>query len=409
MKKQILSILLCALCVACNDFEEEIGYTLNVGPSKITIDENSITKTSYSARLSTPISLVDGKADISEVYFKVNDERVEAKCEKKVYYMDYKFMLGSYYSVKTIAVINGVEQTLDYGDVNYMKKDFEPYGRIELSVEELGKFRFTLDLHSSSGLFPPSSDVKVIIGNQVVEMRPVNATKFVCDVDMYDTENWDGYASYQLTNVFGVQKSSRTGYMGGVKIESVADYDMSNDGKEIDGCIYLAGTKWAKGVMDTDGKLTADSELGEVWDCRPHPIPEYDSNDCSHFQGTENDPVRKNLGEGWMTPSPTQIQNLFKRCSRQEVNVGTKESGLLLFPGKNGKRIICNKVMPVNLAKIREQGVYVKKDEYYGTDKVYRRSSNWIQNSVAYWRSWSSKLELFYSDRSYFYILPIKE
>lgn len=408
MKKQILSILLCALCVACNDFEEEIGYTLNVGPSKITIDENSITETSYSAMCRTPISLVDGRADISEVYFKVNDERVEAKCEKKVYYMDYKFMLGHYYSVETIAVINGVEQTLDYGHVSYTKKEFEPFGRIELSVEELGKFRFTLDLYSSSGLFPPSTDVKVIIGNQAVEMRPVNATKFVCDVDMYDTENWDGYASYQLTNVFGVQKSSRT-YTGKVTFESVADYDMSNDGKEIDGCIYLAGTKWAKGVMGTDGQLTADSELGEIWHCLLPSSLEFDRNNEYHFQGTEVDPVRKNLGEGWMTPSPTQIRNLFNRCSRQAVDIGNKEEGLLLFPGKNGKRIICNKVMSVNLAKIREQGVYVKKDEYYGTDEVYRRSSNWYQHTVAYWRSWSSKLELFDSDRWYFYILPIKE
>ena len=378
MKKQILSILLCALCVACNDFEEETGYTLNVGPFKITVDE--VSTTSYSGVYQIPISLANGKADISKVYFNVNNERVEAKCEKEVYSMDYQFVCGKRYDVRTIAVINGIEQTLDKQVVGYSISDLGPSGKISCTVVEFGKIRFTVNLSSSaSGYFPLVSDVTITTGSLTTPMQSAGSQTYVCDVDLYDIKGWGNKALVKVKTKLGT--TSLNFNMGStgvyIRVYNVTDYDMSNDGKEMDGCIYLAGTKWAKGVMGSDGKLTADSELGESWNSYPFSFSSsiFDGDGYYYFQGMENDPIRKNLGEGWMTPSTTQLRNLYERCSIQKVKVGNN-TGYLFYPGKNGKRVLCNVAYSsADVKELRERGVYMQENEYYASDMITKRPS----------------------------------
>lgn len=88
-----------------------------------------------------------------------------------------------------------------------------------------------------------------------------------CNINLYDIADFYGTPSLTIKNE--IDEYTLKGHsIFEIRKETITDYDTSKDGKEVDGCIYLAGTKWQKGVFvkDSDGKsyLDINDELGSL-------------------------------------------------------------------------------------------------------------------------------------------------
>lgn len=222
------------------------------------------------------------------------------------------------------------------------------------------------------------STAKVTFGEKSYPLTFADDGSMYCDINLYDIANFGGNPSLTIKN--DIDEYTLKGHLEFKVIkETISDYDTSEDGKEVDGCIYLAGTKWQKGVFvkDSDGNsyLDINEEFGSL-------IKHEYELDAS------------------TTPSVEQAKKLAKYCSMQRVKAtnvveNDYQYGLVIYPAKNNEKInsFFNPVKPCKMADIRNKGLYVRTKTDYGSpaDKpfyyryYFELSSFCIGNNYARW------------------------
>lgn len=211
-----------------------------------------------------------------------------------------------------------------------------------------------------------------------------------CDINLYDIADFYGNPSLTIKNE--IDEYTLKGHSEfRVRKESITGYDTSEDGKEVDGCIYLAGTKWQKGVFVKGANGKSYLDINEGLGVLIKHEYEYDAS---------------------TTPSVEQADKLAKYCSRQRVKAinaveHDQQYGFVIYPAKNNEKInsFFNPVKPCKMADIRNKGVYIRTHTGYGSpsDKYnYHNHYYFVLESG----SCVSNQHTWWTDC---YIMPIKE
>ena len=388
MNKILLSLMLVAALVSCNDYEDSFGYRIDVSSESV---ENVIDADAdgYTVQLGHPVALVDGNAEISDVYFKLDTEGeekvVKAKKEGNLYILEEELPYERYVNIYSYAIVNGEEQELHHWSYFLSKYSFAPeITNIRVSTRNLGSLTVIAN-YSNPLPNKKLTEAYLNIGSRSYKMTVLDGEVY-CNVDLYDL----GYVKNAiplLTLGNDISSATQTPYCYITNnVYSVENYDTSDDGKTVDGCLYLAGTKWGKGMLveDNSGKYSLDKNtyLGDR--CFYYPR---NTQTAYCFQGEYDDPVTKALGSDWMTPTKEQMEKLLTCCSIQrictETSNGGKRWGYVVYPAKGNRRVECDLATDCleneYLTSIRDKGVYMEvvtenvsssRSVYYGTSTL---------------------------------------
>ena len=323
----------------------------------------SATNTSCKIKYGHPIRELATTPSISKVAFKVespNEQKIitAQKSNNDFYSAEFEIPLNANVKVSTIATINGEDGSLCSKDIKYTTMDFAPEFADSIQTNPLNYdvIRYCVNIIKSKNITFENkiSTAKVTFGEKSYPLTFADDGSMYCDINLYDIEDFYGNPSLTIKNE--IDEYALKGHsVFNVNKETITGYNTSEDGKEIDGCIYLAGTKWQKGVLvkGSDGKsyLDINDELGSL-------IKHEYELDAS------------------TTPSLEQAKNLAKYCSMQRVkalNVVETELlyGIVIYPAKNNEKInsFFYPVKPCKMADIRNKGLYVKANREYGSPK----------------------------------------
>lgn len=321
----------------------------------------SATHTSCKIKYGHPIKELTANSNISKVAFKVegpNEQKtvVAQKGNNDFYSAELDIPLNANVKISTIATINGEDGSVCSKDIKYTTMDFAPEFADSIQTNPLNYdvVRYCVNIVKNKNIASVNeiSTGKVTIGKKSYPLAFATDGSMYCDINLYDIA--DFYGSPSLTIKNNIDEYTLKGHVKfEVKKEAITGYDTSEDGKEVDGCIYLAGTKWQKGVFvkGADGKSYLDINEG-LGILIKHEY-EYDAS---------------------TTPSVEQADKLAKYCSRQRVKAtnvaeGDWSCGYVIYPAKNNEKInsFFNPVKPCKMADIRNKGVYIRTHTSYGS------------------------------------------
>lgn len=347
----------------------------------------SATPTSCKIKYGHPVKELTATPNISKVAFKVespNDQEIVAaqKGNNDFYSAELNIPLNANVKISTIATINGEDGSVCSKEIKYTTMDFAPEFADSIQTNPLNYdvVRYCVNIIKSKDIAFENkiSTAKVTFGEKSYPLTFADDGSMYCDINLYDIANFYGNPSLTIKNE--IDEYTLKGHVNmSVRKDAITGYDTSEDGKEVDGCIYLAGTKWQKGVLvkGADGKsyLDINKETGSLIEY------EYELDEST-------------------TPSFKQAEDLIKYCSVQRVQAeNTPERvdsyGLVVYPAKNNEKItsLSYPIKSSKMADIRNKGVYVNLYWSYGALKDDSNHSHYSynighNNSVSFWTSY---------------------
>lgn len=319
MKKYLFILLVCFAAISCNSYDDEIGYVVTTEGTCLQ-DVISANHTSCKIKYGQIIKDVAGNPKLSKVIFKLNGDGEEVivdaqKGDDDLYYAEIEIPYDRNVTVSTVATINGEDENILERTLYYNKSYFCPEiaDSICTNPQNYDVIRYIAECKNS--MFESKiSEATVTIGKKTYPLTITDDNKIYCDIDLYDIADCSCYPVLTIKNEVDEYKINGGAY---IKVEknTITGYDTSEDGKEIDGCIYLAGTKWAKGVIvqGTGGKNYLD-------------INEEDGAE-THADFWNYDLEHNNL-DGYKIPSLDQAKNLIDYCSIQKVRAKNTSNSL---------------------------------------------------------------------------------
>lgn len=355
MKKYLFILLVCFAAISCNSYDDEIGYVVTTEGTCLQ-DVISANHTSCKIKYGQTIKDVAGNPKLSKVIFKLSGDGEEVivdaqKGDDDLYYAEIEIPYDRNVTVSTVATINGEDENILERTLYYNKSHFCPEiaDSICTNPQNYDVIRYIAECKNS--MFESKiSEATVTIGKKTYPLTITDDNKIYCDIDLYDIADCSCYPVLTIKNEVDEYKINGGAY---IKVEknTITGYDTSEDGKEIDGCIYLAGTKWAKGVIvqGTGGKNYLD-------------INEEDGAE-THADFWNYDLEHNNL-DGYKIPSLDQAKNLIDYCSIQKVRAKNTSNSLqyVVYPAKENERIksFFYNIKSTPIADIRKNGVYIK-------------------------------------------------
>ena len=406
MKKFLFMLLVCFAAISCNSYDDEIGY---IATTNGTCFQNVISAnhTSCKIKYGHTIKGVEGNPELSKVVFKLSgdgeEKFVEAqKGESDIYYAELEIPYGKEVIISTIATINGEDRSVSEREVYYNNSYFCPEIADSICTNPLNYdvIRYVVEcknIYYKSKI----SEATVTIGKKTYPLIITDDNKIYCDINVYDIANCSCYPALTIKNEVGEYKIKGGAHIE-VKKETITGYDTSEDGKEIDGCIYLAGTKWAKGV------IVQGSDWKNYLDINEEDGAERNADSWNY------DLEHNNL-DGYKIPSLDQAKNLIDYCSIQKVRAKNTSNSLqyVVYPAKKNERIksFFYNIKSTPIADIRKNGVYIKDNKRYTSIK-YENAYGGYDASVYYYYPEYDNMFRKYSSTSnwqYCLLLPIKE
>lgn len=323
----------------------------------------SATHTSCKIKYGHPVKELTATPNISKIAFKVespNGQKIFAaqKGNNDFYSAELEIPLNTNVKVYTIATINGEDGSVCSKEIKYTTMDFAPEFADSIQTNPLNYdvVRYCVNIIESKNIAFENkiSTAKVTFGEKSYPLTFAADGSMYCDINLYDIADFYGNPSLTIKNE--IDEYTLKGHSEfRVRKESITGYDTSEDGKEVDGCIYLAGTKWQKGVFvkgsDGNSYLDINDELGSL-------IKHEYELDAS------------------TTPSVEQAKKLAKYCSMQRVKAinaveNDRQYGIVIYPAKNKEKInsFFYPVKPCKMVDIRNKGVYVSTNREYGSPK----------------------------------------
>ena len=362
MKKFLFILLVCFAAISCNSYDDEIGYIVTTNG---TCFQNVISAnhTSCKIKYGPTIKNVAGNPKLSKVIFKLSGDGEEVivdaqKGEDDLYYAEIEIPYDRNITISTVATINGEDVSVCSKDIKYTIMDFAPEFADSIQTNPLNYdvVRYCVNIIKGKNIAFENKilTAKVTFGEKSYPLTFAADGSMYCDINLYDIADFYGHPSLTIKNE--IDEYTLKGHSEfEVRKESVIGYDTSEDGKEVDGCIYLAGTKWQKGVLvkGSDGKsyLDINDELGSSIKY------EYELDAST-------------------TPSLEQAKKLAKYCSVQRVKAinaveNDRKYGIVIYPAKNNEKInsFFYPVKPCKMTDFRNKGLYVKTHLYYGSPK----------------------------------------
>lgn len=417
MKNYLILLFFCFAAIACNDFEEEYeGYIID-STNNTTNELVSVNYNACVVKYGHSIAFSKGNTDIADVKFEVGDKTYDAQKDGDFYCANIEVPYDEVIYVRTIATIEGKEETLRIEPIKKQRSDFNTVMVDDYAfVLTPGYVRFFVRYKSD---VCELSSAKMRLAWFTFPMKKAKDNTLYCDVDINELGTvYSCIPEYTFTNevVSNTETGNTTFDNRGYLLSS---YDPSHDGETIDDCIYLAGTKWAKGVIATNSSnkqyIANNYYVGDqLWYSKRDYQSYYD------FQGEYDDPVTNALGSEWATPSREQMNNLTYCCSIQKIYTKTSSGetrvGYIAFPAKGDIKVECiisGNVGYSNLLQLREKSVYFEGKYGNGLDCNY--ASSYVDNniwSIYYYMDSDDTLSSIWnyaSSYGYYYVLPIKK
>lgn len=405
MKKSIIFLILSVFAlVSCNDFEDEIYWHADTSvPGVDYIQITDADDQGYTVRVTCRAKVTEGNVSISRVFFEYGDyyskQRIDAqKMDDDIYYADIEIPYGSSQYIKTYVVIDGneysvKEESIGISSMKYFAPDFDGYAYV--SVQELGKVRFHQKFINKIPNKPITTAYMTLAGVKYPVSISDDGVAYA-DVDLYTLGSvTQANPSFTLGNEYGGNVNSSSSYSCSITTKVLdIDLDTSNDGKEVNGGIRLAGSIWAKGVIYKQGDkyvLDKNRPVGTALNYTPR-----NTNSNYYFHGAYDDPVTNAIGSDWSTPYDFQFENLEGYCSFQRVAVnynGKVRYAYVAYPSKNKKRVVCefgdktSCVPTFTIAQYRDKGLYLERATenadnyldycYYASSFVYAYTSSY--------------------------------
>ncbi|WP_278854900.1 hypothetical protein [Leyella stercorea] len=403
MKKYLFILLVCFAAISCNSYDDEIGYVVTTEGTCLQ-DVISANHTSCKIKYGQTIKDVAGTPKLSKVIFKLSGDGEEVivdaqKGDDDLYYAEIEIPYDRNVTISTIATINGEDESISVRTLYYNKSHFCPEiaDSICTNPQNYDVIRYIVECKNS--MFESKiSEATVTIGKKTYPLTITDDNKIYCDIDLYDIADCSCYPVLTIKNEVDEYKINGGAHIK-VKKNAITGYDTSEDGKEIDGCIYLAGTKWAKGVIvqGTGGKNYLD-------------INEEDG--IKTYANIWNAYLDNNNLDGYKIPSLEQAENIIHYCSIQQVKAeNAVNRQYVVYPAKKNERIksFFYNIKSIPIADIRKNGVYIKDYESY-TSIRYKNAYGGYDPSVYYYYPEYENMFKKYSLSSYWcLLLPIKD
>lgn len=403
MKKYLFILLVCFAAISCNSYDDEIGYVVTTEGTCLQ-DVISANHTSCKIKYGQIIKDVAGNPKLSKVIFKLNGDGEEVivdaqKGDDDLYYAEIEIPYDRNVTVSTVATINGEDEIILEHTLYYNKSYFCPEiaDSICTNPQNYDVIRYIAECKNSM-CESKISEATVTIGKKTYPLTITDDNKIYCDIDLYDIADCSCYPVLTIKNEVDEYKINGGAHIK-VKKNAITGYDTSEDGKEIDGCIYLAGTKWAKGVIvqGTGGKNYLD-------------INEEDG--IKTYANIWNAYLDNNNLDGYKIPSLEQAENIIHYCSIQQVKAeNAVNRQYVVYPAKKNERIksFFYNIKSIPIADIRKNGVYIKDYESY-TSIRYKNAYGGYDPSVYYYYPEYENMFKKYSLSSYWcLLLPIKD
>lgn len=403
MKKYLFILLVCFAAISCNSYDDEVGYIVTTEGTCLQ-DVISANHTSCKIKYGQIIKDVAGNPKLSKVIFKLSGDGKEVivdaqKGDDDLYYAEIEIPYDRNVTVSTVATINGEDENILERTLYYNKSYFCPEiaDSICTNPQNYDVIRYIAECKNS--MFESKiSEATVTIGKKTYPLTITDDNKIYCDIDLYDIADCSCYPVLTIKNEVDEYKINGGAHIK-VKKNAITGYDTSEDGKEIDGCIYLAGTKWAKGVIvqGTGGKNYLD-------------INEEDG--IKTYANIWNAYLDNNNLDGYKIPSLEQAENIIHYCSIQQVKAeNAVNRQYVVYPAKKNERIksFFYNIKSIPIADIRKNGVYIKDYESY-TSIRYKNAYGGYDPSVYYYYPEYENMFKKYSLSSYWcLLLPIKD
>lgn len=404
MNKFLFILLVCFAAISCNSYDDEVGYITTTGGTCFQ-DIISANHTSCKIKYGHTIKEVEGNPKISKVVFKLSgegeEELVDAqKGEDNIYYAEFEIPYDKYVKISTIATINGEDRSISERGIYYDRSQFCPYSTDYICTNPLNYdvIRYVVECNNTYFFKSKISEATVTIGQKTYPLTITDDKKIYCDINLYDIANCSCYPVLTIKNEVDEYRINGGAYME-VKKVAITGYDTSNDGKEIDGCIYLAGTKWAKGVIvkGSDGKnhLDINEEDGVKTEA-----------DFWNYDLEDNDL------DGYKIPSLGQADSLIHYCSIQKVNAeNASNCQYVVYPAKKNEKIISffYNIKSTPIADIRRNGVYIKSNERYTSIKYKNAYGGYDAYYYYYYPERDNMFAKYFASRQSCLLLPIKD
>lgn len=404
MKKYLFILLVCFAAISCNSYDDEIGYVVTTNDTCLQ-DVISANHTSCKIKYGQTIKHVAGKPKLSKVIFKLSgkgeDEFVDAqKGDDDLYYAEIEIPYDRNVTIYTVATINGEDESISVRTLHYNKSHFCPEiaDSICTNPQNYDVIRYIAECKNSM-CESKISEATVTIGKKTYPLTITDDNKIYCDIDLYDIADCSCYPVLTIKNEVDEYKINGGAYIQ-VKKETITGYDTSADGKEIDGCIYLAGTKWAKGVIVQGSDWKNNLDINE-------------ENGVKQEANFWNYDLEHNNLDGYKIPSLDQAKNLIDYCSIQKVRAKNTSNSLqyVVYPAKKNERIKSKftHIKSTPIADIRRNGVFIKSNERYTSIK-YKNAYGGYDASVYYYYPENDNMFKKYSaNTQYCLLLPIKD
>lgn len=404
MKKYLFILLVCFAAISCNSYDDEVGYIVTTNDTCLQ-NVISANHTSCKIKYGQTIKNVAGKPKISKVIFKLSgkgeDEFVDAqKGDNDLYYAEIEIPYDRNVTIYTVATINGEDESISVRTLHYNKSHFCPEiaDSICTNPQNYDVIRYIAECKNS--MFESKiSEATVTIGKKTYPLTITDDNKIYCDIDLYDIADCSCYPVLTIKNEVDEYKINGGAYIE-VEKNAITGYDTSEDGKEIDGCIYLAGTKWAKGVIVQGSDWKNNLDINE-------------ENGVKQEANFWNYDLEHNNLDGYKIPSLDQAKNLIDYCSIQKVRAKNTSNSLqyVVYPAKKNERIKSKftHIKSTPIADIRRNGVFIKSYERYTSIK-YKNAYGGYDASVYYYYPENDNMFKKYSaNTQYCLLLPIKD
>lgn len=360
MKKYLFILLVCFAAISCNSYDDEIGYVVTTEGTCFQ-DVISANHTSCKIKYGQTIKDVAGNPKLSKVIFKLSGDGEEVivdaqKGDDNLYYTEIEIPYDRNVTISTVATINGEDEIISERALYYNKSYFCPEiaDSICTNPQNYDVIRYIVECKNS--MFESKiSEATVTIGKKTYPLTITDDNKIYCDIDLYDIADCSCYPVLTIKNEVDEYKINGGAYIE-VEKNAITGYDTSEDGKEIDGCMYLAGTKWAKGVIvrGSDGKNYMDINEEDGINT--------DADSWDYY-------LKNNNLNGYKIPSVGQADSLLHYCSIQQVVAknGSNSYRSVVYPAKKNERIKSkfNHIKSTPIADIRKNGVLIKPSQCY--------------------------------------------
>ena len=403
MKKYLFILLVCFAAISCNSYDDEIGYVVTTEGTCLQ-DVISANHTSCKIKYGQTIKDVAGNPKLSKVIFKLSGDGEEVivdaqKGDDDLYYAEIEIPYDRNVTISTIATINGEDESISVRTLYYNKSHFCPEiaDSICTNPQNYDVIRYIVECKNS--MFESKiSEATVTIGKKTYPLTITDDNKIYCDIDLYDIADCSCYPVLTIKNEVDEYKINGGAHIK-VKKNAITGYDTSEDGKEIDGCIYLAGTKWAKGVIvqGTGGKNYLD-------------INEEDG--IKTYANIWNAYLDNNNLDGYKIPSLEQAENIIHYCSIQQVKAeNAVNRQYVVYPAKKNERIksFFYNIKSIPIADIRKNGVYIKDYESYTSIRDKNAYGGYDPSVYYYYPEYENMFKKYSLSSYWCLLLPIKD